>query len=132
MIRSKVIAHWLLVGIAAVGVFGIARISMGQFTGQAQCPQLGDLPACYVVLACYTLILISAVLRSAIPSWIFWIGWLGVFAMAMTGTVLEIAGMQTCPRTGGGTPTCFYSLGLAILLALLFIASSERKLPDDR
>ena len=126
MTRGKAIARWLLISIAAIGVIAVAKISYGQFAGQSHCPQLGILPFCYVVLACYTLILISSVLRTAIPSWFFWIGWIGVFAMAVSGTALEIAGTDTCPRTGGGTPTCYYSLGLAILLALLFFLSSEK------
>lgn len=132
MMRTTAIARWLLVGIAAIGVITVAKISYNQFTGQSQCPQLGFLPACYVVLACYTMILISAVLRTAMASWIFWIGWLGVFAMAISGTALEIAGREVCPRTGGGTPTCYYSLAIAILLALLFLIGSEKTLSNNR
>jgi hypothetical protein len=129
MTRWKTVARWLLVSIAAIGVIAVAKISYSQFTGQSQCPQLGMFPACYVVLAFYALILISAVFRAAIPSWVFWIGWAGVFVMAITGTALEIAGSETCPRTGGGTPTCYFSLAIAIVLALLFVASTRRRCP---
>ncbi len=129
---KEAIARWLLVGISAIGVLGVAQISYSQFAGLSQCPQLGMIPACYIVLACYTLILIAAVCRRAMPSWVFWIGWLGVFAMAISGTVLELAGTQTCPRTASGTPTCYFSLAIAILLALLFIISFEKNLSKDR
>ena len=122
----------MLVGIAAIGVVAVAKISYGQITGQSQCPQLGMFPACYIALVFYALILISAVFRTAIPSWIFWIGWAGVFVMAATGTALEIAGSETCPRTAGGTPTCYFSLAFAIVLVLLFVLSSERTPTDDR
>jgi hypothetical protein len=123
--RKEAISRWLLVGISAVGVLGVAQISYSQFAGLAQCPQLGMIPACYIVLACYTLILIAAVYRRAMPAWVFWIGWFGVFATAMSGTALELGGTQTCPRTASGTPTCYFSLAIAIVLALLFIISFE-------
>ncbi len=132
MRQRKTIARWLLVSIAAIGVIAVAKISYSQFAGQSQCPQLGIFPACYFVLACYTLILISALFRAAIRSWVFWIGWLGVFAMAISGTVLELAGTQTCPRTASGTPTCYFSLAIAILLVLLFVISFEKNLSKDR
>lgn len=132
MTRRKTVARWLLVSIAAIGVIAVANISFSQFTGQSQCPQLGKFPACYIVLVFYTLILISAVFRTAIPSMIFWIGWAGVFVMAVTGTALEISGLETCPRTGSGTPTCYFSLAIAMVLALLFVLSSERTPTDER
>ena len=131
MVDKKAIARWLLVGIAAIGVFGVAGISYRQFAGLSQCPQLGILPACYIVLICYVSILLAALRRTPIMSWFFWIGWLGVFAMAITGSGLELAGIETCPRTGDGIPTCYFSLGLAIVLALLFVISSEKAPSDD-
>ncbi|MFT7287846.1 MAG: hypothetical protein ACI87W_001961, partial [Halieaceae bacterium] len=69
MTRRKALARGLLVSIAAIGVIAVAKISYSQFTGQSQCPQLGVFPICYIVLACYTLMLISAVLPTAMPAW---------------------------------------------------------------
>ncbi len=132
MMRKRTIARWLLVVTAAAGVIAVANISYDQLTGSSQCPQLGSFPACYVVLICYILIFLAALRRGAILSWAFWIGWLGVFALALSGAALELAGTETCPRTDSGTPTCFYSLAIAILLALLFLVSSERNLSNDR
>jgi len=126
MVDKKAIVRWLLVGTAAIGVFGVAGISYRQFTGLSQCPQLGILPACYIVLICYASMLLAALRRTPIMSWFFWIGWLGVFGLAVSGTALELAGVETCPRTGGGTPTCYFSLGIAIVLALLFILASNK------
>lgn len=132
MTGTKTVARWLLVSIAAIGVIAVANISYSQFTGQSQCPQLGMFPACYIVLVFYALILIAAVFRTAVPSLIFWVSWAGVFVMAVTGTALEMSGLETCPRTGGGTPTCYFSLGIAMVLALLFVLSSKRTPTDDR
>ena len=132
MVDKKAIVRWLLVGTAAIGVFGVAGISYRQFTGLSQCPQLGILPACYIVLICYASMLLAAFRRTPIMSWFFWIGWLGAFAMAITGTGLELAGIETCPRTGDDTPTCYFSLAIAMVLALLFVLSSEKAPSDER
>lgn len=132
MVDKKAIARWLLIVTAAIGVFGIAGISYRQFTGLSQCPQLGNLPACYIVLICYALMLLASLRRTLTMSWFFWIGWLGVFGFAVSGTALELAGVGTCPRTGGGTPICYFSLGLAMVLALLFILGLERKPANER
>ena len=95
-------------------------------------PQLGTLPACYIVLICDASMLLAALRRMPIMLWFFWIAWFGVFAMAITGTGLELAGIETRPRTGSRTLTCYFSLGLAMVLGLLFVLSTERAPSDDR
>lgn len=45
------------------------------------------------------------------------------FLLALKGTVTELSGTVICPRTAGGTPMCYLSLGFCtLLLALKFFS----------
>jgi hypothetical protein len=111
------IARLLILAPAFLGAFAAFNISYAQWTGTAPCPSIGIIPACYVVLAGYGLILLSAVLLSRI---IFLIGWLPVLLLAAVGTISELLyTAPVCPRTEGGIPQCFLSLALIGIIGLL-------------
>ncbi len=127
MMRGPEIARWLLLALALFGVLGVAPISYEQFVGQFACPHVGPIPACHVVLAGYSLVLIAALVAGKNAPWFFWIGWLPVFSLAASGTSLELVGVETCPRSGGDIPTCYYSLAMSIAVVLLFLLSRRRQ-----
>lgn len=81
------------------------------------CPKLLGVPACYIVLLCFTGVLFSHVIPFNKSEWLYF-SFAGVVTLiASMGTVGELTGMVKCPRTSGGTPMCFISL--AICLSLL-------------
>ncbi len=125
MIRRQQMAGWLLAGLAIFGVAGALPISYENFTGQSECPHLGSIPACYPVLAGYLMILVSALASGVKIAWLFWAGWAIVFGMAATGTVVELSGLETCPRRGGNVPACYYSLGISTVLLILRMLSRK-------
>ena len=45
--------------LAGIGVLGVGRISITHWTGEASCPMIGSLPACYIILIGYSLIVLS-------------------------------------------------------------------------
>lgn len=115
------IGRWLYAAVASVGLVGVSLISYGQFSGDSNCPQLGPLPICYVILACYAAVLISAFVAESKRAWLFWPGWIGVFVAAAFGSSMELAGQVTCPRSASGIPTCYFSLLMATAIVALYL-----------
>jgi hypothetical protein len=48
-----------------------------------------------------------------------------VFFLAFAGTAMEIFVQPTCPPSDAGTPLCFYSLGVASLLIIVFFIARK-------
>ncbi len=119
--------RWLLLALAVFGAVGVTPISYQQFAGVKACPVLGPVPACYVVLLGYALLAISALVDAKIRNVLFAAGWFPLFALSMTGTSLELFGHSTCPTTKNGTPTCFISLAIVGLLAVIFFFERKRR-----
>jgi len=92
------------------------------------CPHLGLVPACYLVMVCYAAMGITALFWNKQLSWLFFSGAVPVIFMAMIGTVLEITGLPTCPRSDTGLPLCYMSLlvGVMMLVVFLYVLKLER------
>jgi len=66
--------------LASIGVLGVGRISITHWTGEASCPMIGSLPACYIILIGYSLIVLSMYPRLQQAFLLFLIGWVSVIA----------------------------------------------------
>jgi hypothetical protein len=122
------VARWLLFTLAIFGVVGVAPIALQQWTGASACPALGPVPACYVALVGYSLVAVSVFFEGRVRLAVFLAGFIPIFALAATGSGLELLGQNACPKSTTGTPLCYYSLALAISLAVLFfLERSVRK-----
>jgi len=124
----------LLLAFALAGVIGVFPILQKQFLGTEICPALGPLPACYLVFSGYTLIVASAFVGTRYRFRTFTTGWVPLFVLAATGSGLELLGKDACPRTSSGVPTCFLSLGLLGVLAMIYMAERRyisRRLERD-
>ena len=109
---------WFLV---IMGLFGALRLSYVTSTTDNDCPILVGIPVCYVILLGYALIAIAQFTGMPVKSRLFWIGWLPVFLLAITGTMLELVDGQTCPKNDTGLPLCYVSLAIIILIAICFL-----------
>jgi len=76
-----------IVLLASIGVLGVGRISIVHWTGETSCPMIGSLPACYIILIGYSLIVLSVYPRLQKASVLFLIGWVPVVMLALTGVV---------------------------------------------
>lgn len=127
--RRLALGHRLAVmTLALIGLIGVAPVSIAELGSGGACPQLGPLPACHLVALAYAAILISVLHPQHWVPVLFLAGWLPVFGFAAVGTMLELAGHETCPRTGGGWPKCYFSFALAcgvMVPALLHWASGH-------
>ena len=116
----------LIAALAAFGLVGAGAISLNHLNGAASCPQLGVLPICYVVLAGYAAILVSA-FTARRRSLLFIAGWAPVLGFALVGAGAELALGDICPRDGAGMPQCFYSLALALGLGAAHFLSDGKE-----
>jgi len=115
--------HFLLkiviAGLALYGLISVFGISRLHFNGCEDCPKIGPIPACYVVLLGYTAMLVSALKPMKL---LFLIGWLPVFLLAASGVGAEIlSDVPVCPQTEGGIPECYFSFALSVILGLLAV-----------
>lgn len=127
---------------AAIGlllsIFGVVEafnISHLHFSTEESCPTVAVLPACYVVLICYSAMSLAWLgkltpkisLLRRYGNHLFWIGFSPAFLLALIGSTGEIFGFVDCPETPGGLPKCFVSLGFVLVLAALWVLPKLRK-----
>jgi len=128
MCRGLIVAASIYVLISLVPVIRV------QWTGGNGCPTIGPVPACYLVAMCYALMGLAVLFNPGRFKVMFWVGWVPVFLLALSGSILEISGTPICPIAPNGTPMCFYSLALATALAPVFYVArrfSSRVGHDD-
>jgi hypothetical protein len=113
----------LLLVLIAVGLYGAAKVSFNTLTGISPCPKVFDIPACFVVLTGYSLMLIALVLQPVGRfKGIFLIGWLPVFLLALIGSILQLMNGNTCPKSESGLPLCYLSLMFSVFLIIMYIS----------
>ena len=114
---------WLLL---AVGLYGALSVSYTTITGTDPCPDVQGLPVCFVVAVGYLMMVTSLFMPNyGLKKRIFLSGWLIVFLIAVTGTLLEIMNGNTCPQSADGLPLCYVSLTLCILILVLNFADQK-------
>jgi cell division protein FtsX len=77
----------VIILLGSIGVLGVGRISISHWTGEASCPMIGSLPACYIILIGYSLIVLSMYPRLQQAFLLFLVGWVPVILLALTACV---------------------------------------------
>ena len=80
---------------------------------------ISSLPACYVILIAYSLIVLSMYPRLQKALLVFLLGWVPVTILALTGVFGELTGMLQCPHLENRIPQCFISAAFAFTIGLL-------------
>ena len=124
------IARILLTLVVGLGVYGGVTLSFSHMETGATCPMLGPLPACYLVLAGYVLMLLAAWLPGRLRGYAFWLGWTPVFGLAFAGSVFEFMQGDVCPKSAGGIPQCYFSLAITATALVLFLWLRSATRPD--
>lgn len=107
--------------ISAVGLAGVLPVSLAEVSSGGACPHLGAVPACHLVSIAYGAILLTVLHDRLWNRWVFLLAWFPIFGLAAMGSGLELLGHDTCPKTEGGIPKCYFSLALAVTLAIPFL-----------
>jgi hypothetical protein len=116
---QAVLFRTAIVLLAGIGVLGVGRISVIHWSGEASCPMISSLPACYIILIGYSLIVLSMYPRLQKATTLFLIGWAPVITLALTGVAGELTDMLQCPHLENGIPQCFISATFALIIGLL-------------
>lgn len=123
----KRILFLLIILIAGFAVYGSSGLAMHEWNVGNICPKIIGIPACYIVFVCFSIALIAHLIPNPKSNWIFFI-FVGIVTLiASTGTIGELTGFAKCPRTSGGTPMCFISLGICLSLLGAKIAWLRQK-----
>jgi len=116
---KEIVFRTAIVLLASIGVLGVGRISIIHWTGESSCPMISSLPACYLILIAYSLIVLSMYPRLKKAVGVFLVGWTPVITLALTGVVSELTDTLQCPRLESGIPQCYISATLALIIGLL-------------
>jgi len=106
--------------LGGLGFIGVGGISHSHWSGEASCPTIGSLPACYIILLGYGLILASLLLKPKTSVVLFLIGWIPVIALASIGVVGDLTSTVSCPSSEIGIPKCYFSAALSLAIGLLY------------
>lgn len=120
MIKFKIM-QYILLALTFIATIAGANLTFKHMKVGEVCPMLGPVPACAVVFVSYLLMFISALIITKPKAKLFYLGWMPIFLLALSGVIVEFTGTHICPPGALGIPQCFYSLGIAILCLLLFI-----------
>ena len=116
---GKLISKILSVLIWIVALFGLKGtfdLVWKEFTEGGICPKIIGIPACYIIMSCLILILISQSKLLKDKNRLYFIGAGVAASIALGGTVAQLMGWLECPKTEGGIPMCFLSLGMFLCL----------------
>ncbi len=111
-------------------MIGVWPIVSAQYQGVQSCPTIGHVPMCYVVLAGYSLVVLSGVLGKRTRDLSFTLGIAPLLTLAVVGSSLEWLGRDTCPKTEQGIPTCVISLLVAAVLTSIFLLERRLRTPN--
>lgn len=118
----------MIIAVILFAIYGAVDLSLVDFREKEVCPKLFNIPACYIVLFFFVLVLLSHLLSKKNVSKLYFYLFLSIpFFMALMGTISELSGEVVCPRTPGGTPMCYISLGLCSSLFLLKVLEQQVK-----
>lgn len=117
VMNSAKLARIAMGVLATAGALSAVQISYVHITGIEDCPSIGPIPACYLVLAGYLAMLVAT---AAMQPKLFVAGLIPVLGLATMGVGAELlSDNPVCPQTADGIPKCYFSFGMAGVLTLL-------------
>jgi len=110
------IMYWVTWVILLFAVWGALNLSHTEWIEKDVCPKIIGIPACYIVLSIFFSAAVMHLINVKISNYLYFALLCIPLFLALKGSIIEITGTQICPRSGGGTPMCFYSLALCVSL----------------
>ena len=117
--KEKTALRILLYIFTLTGIVFSIYLVVSEIYNPGFCPLLFDIPACYLVLASFILVLISLFINiTVVRSLIFYIGALSGLGIAIWFSIGQITGTKECPDLFN-IPLCFGS-GILFILIIVF------------
>ena len=124
----KKIIYYLILFIAGAGTYGTYGLVKAEMTTGNRCPGLfPNVPACYVIYACFILIIIGHLFKNSFSSILYFSGAGIALAIATYASWGQYFGQLECPKTDSGSPVCYFSLAIFLSLTLLKIVEQRSK-----
>jgi len=112
---------FIILGISAVGFWGALNLSIEEWQEAGACPCIG-IPACYLVMVGYFLILSSCINHNkALFRKLFYAGISIVLGLAAMGSFMQVTGLGECPQTETRFPMCYISLMMSMTVLAAFL-----------
>lgn len=116
---------FIILGISAVGFWGALNLSIEEWQVAGTCPCIG-IPACYLVMIGYFLILSSCINHNkALFRKLFYAGISIVLGLAAMGSFMQAAGLGECPQNESGFPMCYISLMMSLVILTVFLVNKR-------
>lgn len=119
---SSRIIYLVILALLLFSIYGSLTLSITDFNEKDVCPKLIGIPACYLVLISFIFVALVHLLKNTFKRNLWYYLCIAFpFLLALSGTLSELSGKVVCPRTSGGIPMCYISLGICTALILLKI-----------
>jgi len=120
--------RYLFVSLPLFGFLAAAARSKQHFYGSESCMIFGPVPACYIETAGYLMMAIAMLtIWNRHSGKLFYLGWIPVAALAVIGVMMELTGRTACQMGAYAIPICFYALGLAMAVWVLFLIGKRSR-----
>jgi len=124
--QRHVIIRLIIIILGLFGTYASFGISEAHMSGVEDCPTIGFIPACYVVLLGYFSMVLSVIRPT---KYLFLVGWLPVFLLASIGVSAEILSeTPVCPRSNNGIPQCYFSFAMSAIIGVMGLIFFNRKI----
>jgi hypothetical protein len=103
------ILYILVWSIILIGLSGTIPLVSKEYLNGNVCPKIIGIPACYIILSCLVLAIISHSKIIRDKNRLYFIGVVLALSIATFGSVGNILEYVECPKTEGGIPMCYLS-----------------------
>ncbi len=114
----------ILIILIAVLVFSINLVYLDYTIGDI-CPKIGMIPACYLVLFYFIILLLLHIFKTSVLIFIIFSGF--ALALAIFSSVGQLIGVTQCPKSDFGFPLCYIALLFFSSLILMKFIEEKRK-----
>ena len=114
---------WL---IGLIGLYGSFNLIYDELTSGNICPKIIGIPACFIILICFSLVLLGHASILQKRPWVYFLGAGIAITLATYGSLGELLDFAECPKTSSGIPMCFLSFGL--FATLLFLKIIQKRI----
>lgn len=118
--------------VALIGLAGISGLVLTEIRQGGTCPLLLGVPACYFILACILMVVVSHFGFLRDRHLLFFAGAGAAWVVAIIASVLQGLGRVDCPKGFGDIPLCYVSLVLFSTLVVLKVWDLRRHSASSR
>lgn len=121
---SKYRINSIIIFILVIGLGLSGELVYSDYTFGDICPKIGLLPACYLVLTYFIILLVVHIYKTSNLIFFLFSGF--ALALAIFASIGQLLGKINCPKTSFGFPLCYVSF--MIFSGLIYLKFLEEKL----